>query len=358
MFLSNPFQQFALGDLFDTVLPDLVLAFAFFTSVIYAVLSRRFGEQRPAVAMSAALGGALSIGLVWWEYVNGLSIRNLGPIAVGFAIIILGGVMYQSIRGIGGTWAGAGIALGASLLVGWTLGLDWPVDRDMVRTVIMVTLTVGILAFLLHRRGHSYRAPRGRPDLGEIRHDMSDLDKDRRVSRRLGKNLRHLKRDANRLYEHPEDAKDIMLQLNRMLPAEGWLTDRMARLREKAHFVCKGQVARIEEVQEHVARLPPAARTKAARELGARYKELQLDQRLERLDRAVAENERRIREITGQAEAYLARDDHRGLVDVLDRASKLQRHNEKLFKLIDRTESRLIAAARQTAKQSGGVNRA
>ena len=354
--LSNPFHHFALGDLFDTVLPDFVLAFAFFTSLIYAVLGRRLGQQRPAVAMSAALGGALSIGLVWWEYQNGLSIRNLGPIAVGFAILILGGVMYQSIKGIGGSWAGAGIALGASLLVGWTLGLDWPVDREVVQTVIVATLTVGILAFLLHRRGHFHHAPRTRSDVGEIRHDMSDLYKDRRVSRRLGKNLRHLKRDANRLYEHPEDAPNIMLQLKRMLPAEGWLTERMARLREKAHFVSKGHVARIEEVQEHIAQLPPAARKKAARELGARYKELGLDQRLERLDRAVAENERRIREITGQAEAYLARDDHRGLQDVLEKASKLQRHNEKLFKLIDRTESRLMAAAKQAAKQSGGVS--
>ena len=75
--------------------------------------------------MSATIGMALSIGLVWWEYQNDLSIVNLGPIAVGFAIILLGGVMYQCIKGIDGSWAGAGIALGVSLLVGWTLGLDW-----------------------------------------------------------------------------------------------------------------------------------------------------------------------------------------------------------------------------------------
>ena len=46
-------------DIFNTVLPDFILAFTFFTAVIYAVLSRRFGQQRPAVAMSAALGMAL-----------------------------------------------------------------------------------------------------------------------------------------------------------------------------------------------------------------------------------------------------------------------------------------------------------
>jgi hypothetical protein len=63
-------------ELWHTLLPDFVLAFAFFTSLIYAVLSRRFNQQRPAIAMSAALGLALSAGLVWWEYVNDLSTRD------------------------------------------------------------------------------------------------------------------------------------------------------------------------------------------------------------------------------------------------------------------------------------------
>ena len=76
--------------------------------------------------------------------------------------------MFQSIKGAGGSWAGAGIALGASLLIGWTLGLDWPVDREVVQTVIMVTLTVGILAFLLHRRGQSHHPPYSWSDLGEV----------------------------------------------------------------------------------------------------------------------------------------------------------------------------------------------
>ena len=114
--------------------------------MIYAVLSKRFGQQRPAVAMSAALGMALAVGLVWWESVNGYSIRNLGPIAVGFAIIILAGVLYQAIRGAGGNWAGAGIALGVSLLIGWAVGLRSPVDQGAIQSLITVLLTAGIIA--------------------------------------------------------------------------------------------------------------------------------------------------------------------------------------------------------------------
>ena len=47
--------------------------------------------------MSASIGFALSTGLVWWEQANELSIKALGPIAVGFAILVLAFVMYQGI---------------------------------------------------------------------------------------------------------------------------------------------------------------------------------------------------------------------------------------------------------------------
>jgi hypothetical protein len=188
---------------------------------------------------------------------------------------------------------------------------------------------------------------------------MTDLHQDRRTARGLGKSLRHLKREARDLRRHPDEhrgeAADILVQLRRILPAEGWLTERMARLREKAHFIRKGHIARIKELEQHMAGLPPEVSRKAARELPARYKELNLDQRLERLDRAVAENERRIRDLTRQAEADLEASNYSALANVLNAASKLQQHNEKLFNAIDRTEARLMAAAKQAGRRSQGV---
>jgi hypothetical protein len=103
--------------------------------------------------MSAALGFALSIGFVVWEEYKGVTIRDLGPIAVGFAVIMLALIMYQAIKQMGGSWAGAGIALGASLIVAWVFGADWPVEAEIIQTIIAVTLTVGTLAFFLHRKG-------------------------------------------------------------------------------------------------------------------------------------------------------------------------------------------------------------
>jgi len=46
-----------LGDLFETLLPDFVLAFAFFTALIYSILGRRLGHGRPTVAIDLEMRG-------------------------------------------------------------------------------------------------------------------------------------------------------------------------------------------------------------------------------------------------------------------------------------------------------------
>ena len=77
MRLVNPFEDLGIGQLFETLMPDFVLAFAFFTSICFAILGKRFSQQRPAIAMSAAIGFALSVGFVWWEQANGFSSFNI-----------------------------------------------------------------------------------------------------------------------------------------------------------------------------------------------------------------------------------------------------------------------------------------
>ena len=358
MRLDSPFSDLALGQLFESLLPDFVLAFTFFTALTYAVLGRRFGQQRPAVAMSAAVGLALASGLVWWEYENGWSVRNLGPLAIGFAVILLAMIMFQGIKQTGGSWSGAMIAFGASILVAWVLGVHWPVADAIVQTLAIVGLIAGIVFFVMHTHGH---APAGhfipatvRPERNEVRHDMRDLYQDEHVGERIDGFLTDLRRRTDVFVQHPEDAPNIVAQLRRVLPSEGWLTQRMARFREIAHNVRKGHLHRIEELRHILDKLPPEARKKAVDELAARYEELKLDKRLERLDWAVAEVEQRIRKLTQEAEQAVTRYDYRKVNELLEGAEKLQAHNQQLFKLIDRTEEKLAKATRELAKELGG----
>lgn len=339
----------------ESYLPDFLLAFAFFAALAYAALGRRFERQRPAIAMSAALGLALAVGLVWWERSHGFSIRDLGPIAIGFAIIILACVMYQSIRQVGGSWAGAGIALGASILIAEVLGMRLPVTGQIIQTLVAVALIVGVIAFLHHHHGHS-PLPRARASLAEKTPDMARLFRERHLSHAIERRLNGLKKQSETFRDRPDEAEEIGRQIRRILPAEGYLTERMAQLRAKAHQIRNGHIARLEETRHVFARLPTSTKKKAAAELAAGYNQVVgLDTRLERLDKAVAENEKRIRELTKKAQERALKYDHRGIVDCLKDAERLQKHNSGLFKTIESTEARLTALAKEIAARAGRV---
>jgi len=357
MRLTNLYYDLNLHDWLESLLPDFILAFAFFTSISFAVLGKQFDHKRSAIAMSASIGFALSIGLVWWEQANNLSIRNLGPIAIGFAIIVLAFVMYQSIRHIGGSWAGAGITLGASILIAKIIGLNIPIDSEVIQSITVTALIIGIFAFLMHTAPHKSHIPSGTYKPSEPKINMARLFRDRHLSNDLGKKMKKVRKEAKTLNEHPEDAGNVLLQIKRMLPAQGYLTERMAKLRAKAHQIRNGHIARLEETRSAFAKLPTSVKKKASQDLSARYNQLiGIDTRLERLDKSVAENERRIRELTEQAQSYTAKYDYKKLTATLKQAEKLQKHNTHLFKIIERTEKTLSAIANAAAREAKKVN--
>lgn len=352
MSAENPFQNPILYDLFETILPDFVLAFAFFTSVIYAVLAKRFDRQRPAIMTSASIGLALSIGLIWWEQSAGLSTRDLGPIAVGFAVTILAFVMYQAIKQVGDSWAAVCISLGVTILIASLLEPDIPVKAEVIQTAATVALVVGILFFLSKTHDQPAYLHPSRPYKSDIRHDMSDLYRGQWVSDRLTGKLDRIRREATTLPQRPERTADVLVQLKRILPAEGWLTDRMARLRAKAHQIRNGHIAKLEETQFVFSRLPASTKKQAAAELMAGYNQLSgIDSRLERLDKAVTEIELRIRNLTAAAQRYARRGEHKKLYETLKTAERLQYHNSKLIRTIERTEASLSAVAKKVADE-------
>jgi len=237
----------------------------------------------------------------------------------------------------------------------WILGLGSHARGALVSSLVLA-LAAGIAALVLHRRTpQSASAPEG-PESPMAGYDMRRLYQNRVLSERVASELLDLRRQADAILERPEQAGDILLQLQRILPEEGLLTEQLAGLRAIAHRVRKGHVARIEELREVIARLPPERRRKLAEELRRRYQELQFDIRLERLDSAVAKNERRIRELTRQAQDWLAARDYRNLSGVLDQAARLQRRNASLLQVIERSQARLLGPARQFRETSVEVS--
>jgi hypothetical protein len=181
---------------------------------------------------------------------------------------------------------------------------------------------------------------------------MSDLYRGRKLSKKLTKGLQKTRHQAETLNEHPEETRDVLLRLKRMLPAEGYLTDKMAHLRTKAHGIRNGHVARLDETSHVFAKLPASVKKKAAAHLADRYRQvIGVDTRLERLDKAVAETETRVRDLTARAQQYAARYDYQNLNSSLKAAEKLQHHNSRLLKIIERTERKLSVIAKKVARE-------
>lgn len=346
---------FHVEQLFDTLLADFLLATVFFTALCFAVLSHRFERRRAAGAMAVTLGLALATGLIWWERERGVSMRDLGPFAAGVVVVVLGVVLFEAFRRLAGHWAAGPLALGAAVFIGRLLPVRWAVAESWLAAISTAGIVLGIFVLLLHRRADFLQPAPARCEAAAVRRDLTDVWRDRRVARRLTHDLERVRHDARDLYRRPDEAGDVMLQLRRILPKEGWLTARLAALRRTAQLLKRGHLARIEQLRHVTDTLPPAGRRKAAEVLRERYRELQLDARLDRLDKAVAENERRVRALTRQALAWSEARDYRQLSTVLDTATQLQRHNVRLLRAIERTEKRLLALGRRIAKEMDEV---
>ena len=335
-------------------LAEFALLLGFFVSLSYLVLSRRFGKRPATNLLALTVGAALAVGLSWWLEQTGWSVRDLGTIAVGFALLVLAGVMYRTIQDFGGTWAGLGTAIGLSLLIGWLLGLEWPLDPRIIQTVAVVAIVVGLAGFQFHRRTVAHYDPGPRREVRYLRRDRRDLADDRHQADRLRNQSWELRREADWIGAKPELAGYVKLQLQRMLPEQGRLTQRLAVLRRHAYLMRAGHAAKIRHLQGVFNKTPPAARSQIAAKLRSEYAALHLDERLERLDRSVAEVEKRIRKLTQEAESALSGQQYRKVPDLLDEASKLADHNVRLLNLIEQTEQRLLVRARKAAKQVKG----
>lgn len=348
--INLPFYPF-----FESVVPDLLLGFAFFAALCYAVLGRHFGQQRPAAAMSAALGLALAMGLVWWEAANHVSVRNLGPLALGLLVVVFAGVVFQAVRHVGGGWAGGGFAVALALFMGWLLGGPMPVARGLVQAIAIVAFLVGVAAWLVHGRREIVQAVPVLNARAPMRDRSIDVVRDGQIADRLASRLADLRSRVGTAPQRPEFARDVMERLQQILPDQGVLTRRLAELRRKIRLARDGHAHRINELAGAYARVPPEARARINAELRVRWAQFRLDERLERLNRAAAENERRIADLIRQARQWLAAGDRSRLVAAVNAAAALQQHNARLIRAIERTEEQLLSFARQATQATGGV---
>lgn len=339
----------------DPLLLDFTLAFVFFVALLYSLFKPRFGEHRSVVAMAVTVALALAVGLVWWEREHAWSVRDLGPLALLLVLLLVAAALWRAFRGHG--WAMvAVIAVLAMLAMAWLSPRMWPEAVALIQTILGTVVVLAILAFLWHLEGRGHRrarAPAPRVQRAAVSKRRAETDKNQRVGKWIGQSLKKVREDTARARDNPKQRTDVLLQIRRMLPAQGWLTTRMARLREQAHLVRNGHLARLKECRAALERMPVESRQRASVQMVERYRALVgLDTRLERLDKAVAECELRIKQVTQEAETAVSRNEFPRVHKLLKYAEALQKHNSHLFKKIDQTERVLGEIVRDVLRRT------
>ena len=152
---TPPIGDGALEILIGTLVVDFLLAAVFFASLAYATLGKRLKHTRAAAAISAVLGIALAIGLVWWEQDHGVSVRDLGPVALVLAIVFLVLAIFAAIRHAAGPLAAVGVAAVLGVLFGGMLGLQAPVSTEVATSLLVIVILISALALVFRYQGHS-----------------------------------------------------------------------------------------------------------------------------------------------------------------------------------------------------------
>ncbi|AQT68735.1 hypothetical protein STSP2_01907 [Anaerohalosphaera lusitana] len=321
----------------DSLWTDFVISFTLFTSVCYAVLSRRLNHHRPAAAASTAIGLALSLSLTFWQSANNFSLADLGPLAVSFAAVVIAVVIFGVFRQVVGSLPAAMLSFGVCLVTALSPGLNPPISHDLIALVAFL-IVAAALYMVLTNHGQPRIYPQSTPP-------QSSPDKQRQpaqLSASIEKQICQAEQNSTRLENDPQNIGQLQRQIEDILPKTSALTDQMARLRKQAAFVKNGQLQRIKKLRMRLMRTPPEQRAAVAANMKKAYKELKFDDRIERLDYAVAETEKRVRDCLNRSIQLLNAGDTAGLIRMLDRARRLQRHNQKLETVIERSKEKLI----------------
>lgn len=315
--------------------------------------------------------------MVAWEINSGWRIADLGPIAAGFALIIIAAVVYYAMQKVGGRWAGVLTALGAAALIGQVLSL--PGLSGLFHGVLLPLAGIGLLAAGVMRLMHhqqSFSPLRSAPfdvplqsplassptynsaqapvdEVRESQDQVHAIDDVHRLADRIERSLSDAERWGRALPAQPDLAKLIRQHLATLLPATQDITRRLAQLRAHTERVRLGHLAKIRRIAPQVPRLDPLAARAASQRLRDLYREARLGERIDRLDRAAVLAEQQITQTLQAVDQLLDAARYDEAASRLHQAARLGKQTRKLIHQIEKQQKHVLALAIDSARQPG-----
>lgn len=344
---------------YSSTLFEFLILFTFFLSLMFSIFQKRFENRRSLAGISISTSLALSIGLLTWLNRQGYSMQNLGLIAIMIIIAFIGTIIYKLIKNSGHS----GIAiLTIILLVMPVISRSYlQIDYQMIFDLILFGWLI-VIIWLLTKNVASYGTVHlpSNPNTGKIDYDTEETDDQikrlyryRGLSKKITENLRKLKKPSELLGDKNKQSTDLLIQLHRILPEQGFMTERMAELRKTAYQVRNGHIARMNETKKLCHQIPAWQARKISRLMIEHYrKQTNLEKRLERLESLVTATEKQNRQLIAYAKKCVRTQNYKEFDQVIHKAKKLQSHVTHIINAIIRTEKKLSAIAHKIAKDN------
>ncbi len=175
--IISTFADFNLGEVYDKYpqfIDFLVFAVIFITISVYS-LGKAFPDKKTSKILGVVIGIALTIAFTTWEYSQGASIKDFGPIASLVVMIVLGLFIYKVVShtSIGGTYSVLlAIVVTFSLIEAYIPNIfDWLEEKGgfLLLGYSFIKVAVWISAILLIWKGAAAlaRAVKGSPGVEE-----------------------------------------------------------------------------------------------------------------------------------------------------------------------------------------------
>jgi len=344
---------------FRSRLFEFLVIFTFFISLLFAVFKKRFGDHRLTAALSASISFALSIGLTHWMNRHGYNMTDLGPVAVIVVAAFAAAVIYSLIKTSG---HGVIAILTIILLIAATLPRTyWFFDYQTVFDLVLACWLLILIWVLIHNKYPHRSVPavriRDYTEADDADDQIRQMYNDRRLSRKISGQLRKLRKPSELLGDKNSQSTNLVLQLKRILPQQGYLAGRMTSLRKKAHLMRNGHIARTKEIKKLCRQLEPLQKRRVSRQMIEYYKnETDLDRRLERLEGLIADIEKQSRELVLHAQNCVKDNDFKRYDHFVKKATKLQDRVTHIIKVIVRTEKKLSATASKIVREAISEN--
>ena len=293
---------------------------------------------------------------------NNYHMGNLGNIAIIIIIAFTAAVIYKLFKHSGhGVIAVITVAL---IILPALSRTFWFINYQLLFDIIFMGWILILIILLVKYASINnspspfyypktkYKEPIFQDEPDSADEEINRMYRFRNLSENISKKLRQLPKPSELLGDKKQST-NLLIQLQRILPEQGFLINRMAELRAKVHMVKNGHIAKIKEIRKLYKLIPNHQKREVSKHMIEYYRnETDFEKRLERLESLVTAAEKQNSELMANAKACVERHKFKEFDHIVHKAQRLQDHITHIIKIIIRTEKKLSEAAHKIVQEN------